>query len=52
MTLTKGFTGGLIQDPDMFKIPEYRLAQRTGLEDFANFWFTISQQDQMEIQIL
>ena len=32
----KGFTGGLIQDPDMFKIAPYRIAQRTGLEDFAN----------------
>ncbi len=31
-----GFTDGLIQDPDMFKIAPYRIAQRSGLEDFAN----------------
>ena len=31
-----GFSGGLIQDPDMFKIAPYKIAQRSGLENYAN----------------
>tara|TARA_R100001509_G_scaffold27323_2_gene14292 strand:+ start:59 stop:985 length:927 start_codon:yes stop_codon:yes gene_type:complete len=31
-----GFSGGLIQNPDMFKIAPYKIAERSGLENYAN----------------